>query len=79
MNQAFSIIILLMGATYAIFTKQAKTALGFLILAISFALVIPNLATGFWADFFGAFSMLLLLIGVIVIVKKEKENIDGKN
>lgn len=71
MPQAFLIIIALAGAAYAFVTRQAKIGLGFLILAVSFALTFPNLATGIWVDVLGALSLIVFLIGAIVIVWKK--------
>lgn len=72
MQQAFSIIIAVVGAIYGLFTKQAKTALGFLIIGISFVFVIPDIVTGVWVDVFGAFSMIFFAIGVFLVVFKKK-------
>lgn len=70
MTQAFLIIIALAGATYAFVTKQGKVGLGFLILAVSFALTFPSLVTGVWVDVLGALSLIIFLIGAMVIVWK---------
>lgn len=81
MEQAFLIIILVLGAIYGLFTKQGKTALGLLVMAISFVFVIPNLVGGIWVDIFGAIQMILFVIGILVIVfkRKPKESIEDEN
>lgn len=73
MQAAFLIIISLFGAAYAVWSKQGKVALGFLILAGSFVLAIPDLGVGITADIFGALSLIMFLVGVLVIVGKRKE------
>ena len=72
MAQAFLIIISALGAIYALFTKQGKTALGLLIVAVSFVFVIPDLVTGVWTDIFGAMTMILFALGIIMIVYHKK-------
>ena len=72
MQQAFLIIIAVVGAIYGLFTKQAKTALGFLIIGVSFIFVIPDIVTGIWGDVFGALSLNFFAIGVFVIIFKKK-------
>lgn len=72
MQQAFLIIIAVVGAIYGLFTKQVKTALGFLIIGVSFIFVIPDIVTGIWVDVFGALSMIFFAIGVFVIIFKKK-------
>ena len=73
MQAAFLIIISLLGAAYATWTKQGRLALGLLILAIAFVLVIPNLVSGIWVDIFGALALILYAVGVFVAVWKKKE------
>jgi len=70
MQQAFFIIVSLLAAGYSLWTKQMKTALGFLILTISFTLMFPWLAMGALADIFGAIALVLFLLGAIIIVFK---------
>lgn len=72
MQEAFLIIISLLGAAYAFWTKQPKTALGLLILAAGFVFFIPNLAVGIVSDIYGALSLVIYLAGVIVIVWQKK-------
>lgn len=72
MAQAFLIIISALGAIYALFSKQGKVALGFLVMAISFVFAIANLVAGIWVDVFGAISMILFALGVLVIVYRKK-------
>ena len=74
MQAAFLIIISLLGAAYATWTKQGKIALGLLILAIAFALQIPNLVGGIWVDVFGALSLILYTLGIFVVVWKKRES-----
>lgn len=71
MTQAFLIIIALAGASYAFVTRQVKIGLGFLILAVSFALTFPKIVSGAWIDIFGALSLIMFLIGTIAIVWKK--------
>jgi len=73
MQQAFLIIISVVGVIYALFNKQAKIALGLLILGISFIFAIPNIVIGVWSDVFGAITMILYAVGIFVIVFKKKE------
>lgn len=73
MQQAFLIIISLLGAIYALVTKKAKIALGLLILGISFGFAIPNLAKGIWTDVLGAISLILFALGVLVMVWPKKK------
>lgn len=81
MQQAFLIIISVLGAIYALFTKQNKTALGLLVIAISFVFVIPDLVTGIWVGVFEAIQMILFVVGILIIVfkKKSKESTENKN
>lgn len=73
MTQAFLVIIFVLAAAYGAWTKQGKTALGFLILAIAAFLVIPGLVGGIWVDVFSAASLVVFLAGAAVIVWKKKE------
>ncbi|OGD56836.1 hypothetical protein A2V71_00985 [Candidatus Berkelbacteria bacterium RBG_13_40_8] len=73
MQAAFLIIISLLGAAYALWTKQGKVSFGFLILAIASSLNLPNLVEGVWVDVLGALSLVLFTVGVFVIVWKPKE------
>ena len=73
MQAAFLIIISLLGAAYAVWTKQGRVALGLLILAIAFALQIPNIVSGVWVDILGALSLVLYTVGIFVAVWKRKE------
>jgi len=73
MQAAFLIIISLLGAAYAVWTKQGRVALGLLILAIAFALQIPNIVSGVWVDVLGALSLVLYTVGIFVAVWKKKE------
>lgn len=72
MQAAFSIIIAVVGAIYALATRQAKIALGFLIMAISFVLVIPGLVYGIWVDVLSALSMIIFAVSLFIIVFKKK-------
>jgi hypothetical protein len=75
MQTAFLIIIAILSSAYALFTKQNKLSLSLFIIALSFVLQIPNLATGFWVDVLSALSLILFLAGAFILVmhKKEKE------
>lgn len=78
MQQAFLIIISGLGAIYALLTRQAKIALGFLIIAISFIFAIPDIVTGVWTDIFGAITMIVFALGIFVIVFKKKSQPNGE-
>lgn len=71
MGAAFLIIISVLAAGYALFTKQLKMAAGFLILGVAFVFSIPSLATGVRADIFGAITMILYAVGVLAVVFKK--------
>ena len=73
MQTAFLIIISLLGTGYAFWTKQFKTATGFLIFAIAFALTIPDIVSGFWVDILLAISIILFAIGAFIIIYQKKE------
>ena len=73
MQAAFLIIISLLGAAYAVWTKQGRLSSGFLILAVAFVLQIPNIVGGIWVDVFGALSLILYAVGVFVAVWKKKD------
>ena len=72
MQAAFGIIISVIGALYALFTKQGKIAGGLLVMAIGFFFAIPNLVSGIWVDVFGALSMIFFAVGVFIVVFKKK-------
>ncbi|HLB95698.1 MAG TPA: hypothetical protein VJK26_02215 [Patescibacteria group bacterium] len=72
MQEVFLIIISALGVLYALFTRQAKIALGFLILAFSFVFAIPNLVAGVWQDVFGAVTMILYALAIFILVFKKR-------
>lgn len=69
--QAFLAVITLIAAAYAFFTRQAKVGLGFVIYAIVFFLLIPNIAFGIKGDFLNAIALVLFIVGSFVIVWKK--------
>lgn len=71
--QAFLAVITLIAAAYAFFTRQAKVGLGFVIYAIVFFLLIPNIAFGIKGDFLNAIALVLFVVGTFVIVWKKVE------
>lgn len=73
MQTAFLIIISLLGSVYATVTRQTKTALGFFVITLAFALQIPDLVTGFWTDILLALSLIIFVVGVLIIIYKKKE------
>ena len=73
MYQAFLAVITLIAAAYAFFTRQPKLGLGFVIYAVVFFLLIPNIAFGIKADFLNALALVLFIVGTFVIVWKKKE------
>lgn len=80
LQTAFLIIFSLVGAGYAVFTKQMKMALGLFILTIAFVLQIPNMVTGFWVDLFTALSIIIFAVGIFAMIwqKKDREPIVNK-
>ena len=78
LQTAFLIIFSLVGAGYAVFTKQMKLAMGLFILTIAFVLQIPNMVTGFWVDLFNALSILIFAVGVFTMIWKKKEQTNSE-
>ncbi|MFA6492875.1 MAG: hypothetical protein WCV58_01935 [Patescibacteria group bacterium] len=72
MQQAFLLIISILGAIYSFTTHQTKIGFGLLIIGISFIFSIPGLVTGVWADVFEAITMVVFALGVFVIVFQKK-------
>ena len=74
--QAFLAVISLIAAAYALFTRQAKLGLGFLIYAVVFFLLIPNIAFGIKGDFLNAIALVLFVVGSFVIVWKKRPKVE---
>lgn len=72
MYQIFLGVISLLAAGYCFFTKQAKMGLGFIIYAVAFVLLNPDLAEGVKSDFYGALALVLFVFGSLVICYKKK-------
>jgi len=73
MQQAFLIIISILGAIYAFTTRQAKIAFGLLIIGVSFVFSIPGLLSGgVWTQVFEALTMVVFALGVFVIIFQKK-------
>lgn len=70
---AFLIIILMLAMFYALWTKQFKTALGLLVLALAFLLQIPDLVSVFWSNFLLASSLIIFAFGIFIIIWRKKE------
>ena len=75
--QAFLAVISLIAAVYALFTRQAKLGLGFLIYAVVFFLLIPNIAFGIKGDFLNAIALVLFVVGSFVIVWKKRQKVEA--
>ncbi len=77
MYETFLAIISLLGAVYCFWTKQVLKALGYIVIAGSFFLLIPNLADGIKGNFYQAIAMVLFIFGtILVIYKKKKEFVE---
>lgn len=72
MQAVFLIIVSILAAGYALITRQAKIALGLLVVAISFVFAIPGLVSGVWVDIFGALVLIIFAVGMILIVYPKK-------
>lgn len=72
MQIAFLMIITFLGIVYAFFVKKTKIALGLVVLLVSLALQIPNLATGFWSDVLQALSLIVFALAIFAIVYEKK-------
>jgi len=73
MYQAFLAIISLLATVYCFWTKQVRTAFGFLVFAGVFFLLIPNLTFGIKTDIVSAVAMILFVGGAILMVYKKME------
>lgn len=71
--QAFLAVITLIAAAYAFFTRQAKIGLGFVLYAVVFFLLIPDIAFGIKADFLNAIALVLFVVGSFTMVYKKME------
>lgn len=82
MTETFLGIISLLGVVYCIFTKQVVKALGFIVFAGTFFLLIPNISDGVKTNFYQAGAMVLFVAGTIIVVykkkNKNKENVEEK-
>lgn len=79
MQQAFLLIISVLGAIYAFVNHQAKIGFGLLIIGISFIFSIPNLVTGgVWSQVFEALTMVIFALGIFVIVFQKKSSDQNK-
>lgn len=78
MAQAFLIIISVLGAIYALFTKQGKVSLGLFIMAVAFVFAIPEIVTGIWVDVFGALTLIIFALGVFIFIYKKKPKSEVK-
>lgn len=77
MQNAFLIIVSLLGMGYCVWTKQIKMSAGFLLLTISFILTIPDIVEGYWVNILLALSLMVFTIGVFMIVWKKKEKVEA--
>lgn len=73
MTETFLGIISLLAAVYCFFTKQALKALGFIVFAGTFFLLIPDISGGLRTNFYQAGAMVLFILGVIIVVYKKKD------
>lgn len=73
MQQAFLIIISVLGAIYAFATRQIKIGFGLLVVGTSFVFSIPFLVTsGVWTQVFEAVTMILFALGILIIIYKRR-------
>jgi len=68
----FLVLVSLIGAGYSFWTKQVKIALGFIVYAAVFFLLIPDLMTGTVSSFLEALALILFVVGTLVICWKKK-------
>ena len=79
MIQAFLAITALIGAIYALATKQGKIGGGLLVVVAALILSIPSLVpAGFYGDLVGGLSIVLFLAGLLIIVWKKSEKANEK-
>lgn len=73
MQQAFLIIIAVLGAIYAFISRKAQIGLGLLLVGVSFVFSIPSIVTSnFWTQVFEALTMVIFAVGVFIVVYKKK-------
>lgn len=71
----FLVLVSLIGAGFAFWTKQIKLGLGLIVYALVFFLLIPDLMTGVVSSFLEASALVLFVVGTFVICWRRKPKI----
>lgn len=69
---AFLFVVSMFASVYAMATREFENGIGFLFITMAFLLVIPKLTQGFLQNILMVLSLILYLLGIFMIVRKNK-------